>query len=361
MIKLLLLDIDGVMTDGKVAIGAGGVQSKQIDFRDIDAVFEAKRRGLQIGFVTGEDGPVVDYFQERFAPDFFVKACKNKGAAVRDIALQAGLELAEIAYIGDSRHDLEAVAMVGMGMCPDNALPECKAAARWVLAARGGDGAVWEAVQHLIRISAPAADQADDALVTGALQAHHQMIKDLLEDQPLLNAIQSAARVMAAALGEGQQILLCGNGGSAADAQHLATELVSRFYFERQALNAEALTVNTSSLTAIANDYSYDRVFARQIEAKGRPGDVLIGISTSGNSRSVVEAMCSARERGMITVALIGRHEATRIEEYSDYLLKAPSLVTPRIQEAHILIGHILCELIEKSFVKMGGSSDAVQ
>jgi D-sedoheptulose 7-phosphate isomerase len=137
-----------------------------------------------------------------------------------------------------------------------------------------------------------------------------------------------------------------GNGGSAADAQHLAGEFVGRFYLERGALPAVALTVNTSILTAIGNDYGFDRIFARQLEALGRPGDVAIGLSTSGNSRNVVEGLRTAKQLGLLTVALTGR-SGGRLKDEADFCLCVPSDDTPRIQESHILIGHIWAELVE--------------
>ena len=145
----------------------------------------------------------------------------------------------------------------------------------------------------------------------------------------------------------GGQLLLCGNGGSAADAQHLATELVSRFYKERKALNAEALTVNTSALTAIANDYDYSRVFARQIEAKGKKGDVLLGITTSGSSENIIEAFRTAKKQKMTTIAFVG-NKSEKIKDVADIIISVPSTDTPRIQEIHIMIGHIVCECVEK-------------
>jgi len=152
----------------------------------------------------------------------------------------------------------------------------------------------------------------------------------------------------------GNKVLLFGNGGSAADAQHIAAELVGRFYLDRPALPAQALTVNASTLTAIGNDYSYDQIFSRQIEAFGLAGDVAIGISTSGNSRNVIEAFRAAKRQDMVTVGMTGESGGGMKSEV-DYCICVPSGDTPRIQEAHILVGHILSELVEKA---MFGSSN---
>jgi D-sedoheptulose 7-phosphate isomerase len=160
--------------------------------------------------------------------------------------------------------------------------------------------------------------------------------------------IAEVAGKVTAAFRQGHRLLLFGNGGSAGDAQHIAAELVGRFYLERRALPAEALTVNTSALTALANDYAYELIFARQVEALGNPGDVAIGISTSGNSPNVVEGLRMAKKIGMLTIGLTGAGGG-KMKTECDYCLCVPSKDTPRIQESHILLGHIICDLIEKN------------
>lgn len=152
-----------------------------------------------------------------------------------------------------------------------------------------------------------------------------------------------------------KKVFLFGNGGSAADAQHIATELVGRFYLERPSLPAEALTVNTSSLTAIANDYAFAEIFARQIEGLGNAGDVAIGLSTSGNSENVVRGLRAARAKGLVAVAFTGEAEG-KVGAESDICFCVPSRETPRIQEAHILVGHILCEIVERTLFGEGGA-----
>ena len=140
--------------------------------------------------------------------------------------------------------------------------------------------------------------------------------------------------------------MLCGNGGSAADAQHIAAELSGRFYLDRPPLDAEALHVNSSYLTAVANDYSFDVIYSRMLEAKGKKGDALIAISTSGNSKNIIQAVKKAKELGVITIGFTGEHGG-ELKNLCDYCIQVPSNDTPRIQECHILFGHILCEIIE--------------
>jgi D-sedoheptulose 7-phosphate isomerase len=154
--------------------------------------------------------------------------------------------------------------------------------------------------------------------------------------------------LIARALKNGKKVVLFGNGGSAADAQHIACELAGRFKLERRGLPAIALTTNTSTITAIANDYGYDKVFSRQVEAIVDKGDIVIGISTSGKSPNVIEGVKAAKEHGAITVGLTGA-EGGRLEKVVDICIKVPSDDTPRIQETHITIGHIICQLVEES------------
>ncbi len=159
-------------------------------------------------------------------------------------------------------------------------------------------------------------------------------------------AVEAAARAIAESLRKGGKILFFGNGGSAADAQHLAAELVNRMGAERPAIAAIALTTDTSILTSIANDYSFDRIFARQIEALGRPGDVAYALSTSGDSPSVLNGLQAARERKLITIALLGR-DGGAAKAHADHALVIPSRTTARIQEVHALVGHLICETVE--------------
>ncbi len=179
------------------------------------------------------------------------------------------------------------------------------------------------------------------------MREHLKTVQDIVENTDLLENISRVAEVIVDAYKTGNKLLLCGNGGSAADAQHIATELVSKFLMERRALDAEALTVNTSTLTAIGNDYDFDKVFSRQIEAKGKKGDILIAISTSGNSKNVIEAIKVAKHMGLVTIGFTGARTETQISALSDYCINVPSQSTPRIQEAHILIAHMVCEYIE--------------
>ncbi len=183
-------------------------------------------------------------------------------------------------------------------------------------------------------------------MIKNAILESIRVKQEILSDEGLLKTISDVASLIEEALRNDKKILFCGNGGSAADAQHLAAELSGRFYFDRDPLFAEALHVNTSYLTAVANDYSYDEIYARLVKAKGRPGDVLIGISTSGNSGNILRAFEQAKIQEMTVVALTGA-SGGKMKNEAEYLINVPSSDTPRIQESHILIGHIICEIVE--------------
>lgn len=181
-----------------------------------------------------------------------------------------------------------------------------------------------------------------------AIEDSIKLKQSLLEDTHFIEQIQRVIFLIVQAYKEDKKVLFCGNGGSAADAQHLAAELSGRFYYDREPLYAEALHVNTSYLTAVANDYAYEDVYARMLKASGQKGDVIVGISTSGNSKNVVKAFEIAKQKGMSVVALTGEGGG-EMGEMADILLAVPSKDTPRIQECHIMIGHIVCEMVEKT------------
>jgi D-sedoheptulose 7-phosphate isomerase len=173
----------------------------------------------------------------------------------------------------------------------------------------------------------------------------------LLLDESMLKTTNDVVNTIVKAFKAGNRVYFAGNGGSAADAQHLAAEFSGRFYTDRLALPAEALHCNTSYLTAVANDYSFDEVYARLIRGIAHPGDVLVGLSTSGNSGNIIKAFEAARQKKVITVGFTGE-TGGKLKPISDFLFNIPSTDTPRIQEAHILLGHIVCELVERDFFK---------
>ncbi|ECR2420121.1 D-sedoheptulose 7-phosphate isomerase [Campylobacter jejuni] len=179
--------------------------------------------------------------------------------------------------------------------------------------------------------------------------------EQILKDENLITLIKNASLEVIKAYKNGNKTLLAGNGGSAADAQHIAGEFVSRFYFDRPGIASIALTTDTSILTAIGNDYGYENLFARQVQAQGVKGDVFIGISTSGNSKNILKALDLCKQKEIISIGLSGASGGA-MNELCDYCIKVPSTCTPRIQEAHILIGHIICAIVEEELFGKGFS-----
>ena len=189
------------------------------------------------------------------------------------------------------------------------------------------------------------------AYISAQIAGAQQIMKSMLEDQALCSTLESAARACIKCIRAGGKVLLAGNGGSAADAQHIAGEFVSRFAFDRPGLPAIALTTDTSILTAIGNDYGYENLFSRQVQALGRNGDVFIGYSTSGRSPNILRAFEEARKMGLLCIGLTGNRGGP-MRELCHQLLEVPSANTPKIQEGHLVLGHILCGLVENAMFK---------
>lgn len=187
------------------------------------------------------------------------------------------------------------------------------------------------------------------------IKKSYETKQKIYENEELINKIEDVSQRCVALYRGSNKTILAGNGGSAADAQHIAAELVGRYGFDRPSIPSLALTTDTSNLTAIGNDYGYDQVFSRQLEGMGQEGDIFIGISTSGNSVNIINAFTSAKKKGIMTVALTGR-DGGEMAKIADVALVVPSDSTPRIQESHILIGHIICDIIEKEIFADGVS-----
>ena len=185
--------------------------------------------------------------------------------------------------------------------------------------------------------------------IFGIIKSSVSVKQNILQDDKMIETIMKCVDLIVAAFKNGNKVLFCGHGGSAADAQHLAAEFSGRFYTDRDALPAEALHANTSYITAVANDYNFDVIYSRLVKGTGKKGDVLIGLSTSGNSKNILNAFDAAKDKEMVTIGFTGESGGL-LKDKSDYLINVPSTDTPRIQESHILIGHIICELVEEKY-----------
>ena len=339
------MDIDGVLTDGTVHDGAPNGDGKRISFQDLDAVTRAKAAGLTVALVTGEDGPAVDWIARRFGIGHVVRGAKDKAAALGALASELGMSLGAFCYVGDGDRDAAALARVGLGLAPANATRAAKASVDRVLGRAGGAGAVAEAVAVLLELQAeearlPAFKQAMRCIVLDSVGAHQRLL------QQSLPTLAQVALTIIHAIRTGHRILLFGNGGSAADAQHVAAELVGRFALDRDPWGAIALTTDTSILTAVSNDWEFADVFARQVRALGRPGDVVVGISTSGRSPNVLRGLDAGRTVGTVTVGFTGAAGGA-MDDHCDVCFCAPAESTPRIQELHLVAWHAICELVE--------------
>lgn len=345
-IELVVFDIDGVITDGTITVDSVGRELKKINLKDVDAIYELHRRGFRLAAITGEDTEIVDYFENRFPWEFFYRGKQTKKETMQLIERGTGIRRDKVCYIGDGKYDVEPLAYAGLGVCPADAVGDAKDAADIVLQKKGGDGCIWELLDILEEYNN---DFSGHSYFFHRLTDHTDTFKQMASDSHLTNNLIHIGDLIIDTLKNNGALYLCGNGGSASDAQHIATEFVSRFYEERPGMNAEALSVNTSTITAIGNDYSFERIFVRQLEAKAKPGDIVIGISTSGGSKNVLQALRYAKEHDMIAVLMMGGFEKPTLREgdAADYILRVPSLVTPRIQEAHIFMGHVLAEYVE--------------
>jgi len=351
VIESVFLDVDGVLTDGTVSVDALGNEIKRISFDDIDAIFELKKVGIRIGFLTGEDTAFCRYVRERFKPDFFLSGCKDKLAAFKDLVREFGLDEAKACYVGDSKKDITLLQHVNFSYVPANVNQLVKRAARKVLRASRGEGVIREVAEEVLQFNAEVDHSGNEKLYwVQRIDEHLEVVKAIKQDLLLLSQLAKVGSVLVSAFQAGCKLLICGNGRSESDSQYLAAELMSRFSLERALFKAEALTASVAFMTELRNYDPHESILAKQVEVKGQPGDVLMGICSSGDPRDVVQAMEGAKARGMTTVGLAGSKQGREIARASDYCLQVPSIAigTRAIQEAHLLISHVLCEYVEE-------------
>lgn len=348
-IKMLVFDIDGVITDGKRYINMVG-EMKSLSLKDLDAIHQLQDAGYIVGCISGEDTEFSKGFVQTACLDFARLGCKEKDNALKEMAKQNSLQLENVCYVGDGKYDIQALKLAGVSICPVDAIDEVKQVSDYILTRKGGEGCIAEICTILMSNDCDGKTTEEwISLILNRMEEHLTVLKELMTDSNRIKKIRDATEMIVRCYKWNRKLLICGNGGSAADAQHLVAELVGRFYLERRAFNAEALTTNTSVITSLANDYNYEMIFARQVEAKASKGDVLIGITTSGTSKNVRQAFRKAKQCGVHTILMTGKVSAdAEIFSDTDCLIEVPAHDTPRIQEMHILIGHIICELVER-------------
>lgn len=349
MIKCIIFDIDGVITDGKISVDANGIERKNVNLKDIDSIYLLKEK-YPIVAITGENSEKSKYFKEKIPWNMFFADKKNKLEVIKEIENELTIDRDEICYVGDGKYDIDALNYVGLSICPKDAIEKAKEASKYILSKNAGDGGLEEILKY---IQIYDNKNEFEIMFSNRLNNHIDIFRQILRNEKLINRIDNISKIIVNAIKNNNKVYIFGNGGSAADAQHIAAEFVGRFKFERQAMNVEALTTNSSILTAIGNDYSFNKIFTRQLEAKVNKGDITIGISTSGNSNNVIEALKYAKTKHAISIILTGSNvNEETLKDYCDYIINVPSIDTPRIQEAHIFIGHIIAEYVEKQIVE---------
>ncbi|MBI5855634.1 MAG: SIS domain-containing protein [Nitrospirae bacterium] len=349
-IRVLALDIDGVITDGTASLSDNGDEDKRFSFQDLDAVTQAQRAGLPVAFVTAEDTPTVDRIMRRFKCDLVQRGAKDKLLALEALSRELNVHLDEFCYVGDGDRDAPALRRVGLGLAPLNATHLAKSAAHRVLSKPGGNGAVAETIGLLRQLhsseeNADVMEKSMYAIVTNSIEAHQRLLEHAL---PVLVRV---AQAFVRTIRSGNKIVLFGNGGSAADAQHVAGELVGRFLQESEPWPVIALTTDSSILTAVGNDWDFAEVFSRQVRALAKPGDVVVGISTSGRSPNVIRGLQAGRAEGAMIVGFTGSG-GNQMREHTDICFQAPSDSTPRIQELHLVAWHAICEMVERELLR---------
>lgn len=338
---VFIFDIDGVITDGTVIVDAHGNQSKRINLKDMDAIYELHRRGAYIGAVTAEKNNFSEWVKTEFPWNIFYDGVFDKGHVLEEVRHNG---CGKIVYIGDGKKDISAFRHADFKICPQDAIAEIKALADYILDGNAGTGCLWE----LVALGESDFGCNKTKLTSGwneTLEEHYRLVRKVIEDKEYQKAVETSAGIICEALLNNRRVVIFGNGGSAADAQHIAAEFSGRFQKERRPLDMEALSVNTSLLTAIGNDYSFEDVFLRQIEGMTREEDVAIGISTSGTSANIRKALDMAKNMHVRTILLTGG-----CVDYTDYdvTLKVCCANTARIQEIHILTGHFWADYTER-------------
>lgn len=351
-LDLLVYDFDGVMTDNRVLVDQLGGESVVCTRADGLGVDMIGSLGLAQVILSTETNSVVRARAEKLKLPV-LQGLADKKQAVVDYCVAHGHALSRVLYVGNDVNDFEAMKVVGYPVCPFDAHPVVRSFALLVLNARGGEGVIREIADRLVESNAAANDLIEGFAETNLMSSIRSQLEDSIElrktilaDVDLLSEIARLAQAIGKSLARGGKVILAGNGGSFADAQHLAAEFVGRFMMEREPLSAICLGTNSSLSTAVGNDYHFDDIFLREMKALGAEGDVFIAISTSGRSNNLVRAVEFAARLGIETYGLLGKGggQIGRM---------VPSIVVPaehtaRIQELHITIGHILCDLVDE-------------
>jgi D-sedoheptulose 7-phosphate isomerase len=349
-LDLIVYDFDGVLTDNRVYLHEDGQEGVACNRADGLAIDLLRTAGVTQIIISTETNRVVETRAKKLKLEV-IQACEDKAYTLEALCRARGYRLDRVLYIGNDVNDLEAMRLVGYPVSPMDAHPSVRDISRVITTASGGHGVVRELADILLdaregalrsrRDNSP--DMADR--IRNELEDTVRLRQSVARDEALLERLGEIAETIATALHSGAKVIFAGNGGSFADAQHLAAEFVGRFMTERGPLSAVCLGTNPSTTTAVGNDYEFGEVFGRELRAIARKGDVFIPISTSGNSRNLVNAVCVARDAGLTVFALLGKGGG-RLAALAPSIV-VPSDHTARIQELHITLGHIVCGLVD--------------
>ena len=349
-LDLIVYDFDGVMTDNRVYVMQDGQEAVVCNRADGLAVDMIRAAGIPQLILSTEANAVVRMRAEKLKLGV-INACADKAQALSEYCTQHSYDLARVLYVGNDLNDIAAMRLAGYSVSPADGHPAIRAIAGRVTNAAGGAGVIRELADWLLTpapaTTAPATKDHMQMLgqIREELTESVRLREALLRDDALLERLCALAGSIANALRAGNKIIFAGNGGSFADAQHLAAEFVGRFMRERAPLAAVCLGTNGSTITAVGNDYRFEEIFARELRAVGSKGDVFIPISTSGNSGNLIQAIEAARELGMEVYALVGKGGGRMSALAPSFIV--PSSHTARIQEIHITLGHIVCGLVD--------------
>jgi len=339
--RWIVLDIDGVLTDGSDAVHAG---EKRLFLRDLDALTRARREGFGIAFLTGESEEAASPVVERCGGGPALYGMKDKVGGLKQLIGQLECSFEDVCYVADGVRDAPALEIAGLGLAPSNASAPARAAADRVLGSRGGAGVVEEAVALLMGQGGGSGDNLAE-FVRDQLTNAADFMRIVAEGE--VKEIVRAIELIIWSLSAGGKIVFFGNGGSAATAQHAAAELLGRCRKTRAPLSAVALTSDTVLLTALGNDFGQEMLFERQIEALVRYGDVALGMSTSGQSVNVARGLAAAARLGARTIALLGAEPGV-VGSAAELYVTFPVSDTARIQELHLAVLHAACAYIDE-------------
>lgn len=357
MVKLVVYDFDGVLTDNRVWVTQDGAESVACSRGDGWWIGEIKKLGVDQVILSSELNPVVSMRGKKLGIEV-VQGVKDKKQGLLDLARTKGIGLESICYIGNEMNDYQAMKLAGVSACPADSHPEILKLSRLKFPVAGGAGVVRHLYDWLTEQGKPVTESRSIASASGkwrekirsAMESSIEVKQALLQDEKSARLIEEMGVAMQTCLAKGGKILFAGNGGSFADAMHLAAEFVSKLLVDRAPLASIALGCANSNLTAIGNDYGYEHTFSREVRALGNAGDIFVAISTSGNSKNILEAVRAAKEKGITVYGWSGATGGVLVNECPTLLV--PSRDTARIQECHIMIGHILCEIAEAPFLE---------